>query len=460
MGQTQARGDKVAAQPDINKRPRHVDANSNANRENTKASTSPKHNPAEFDFLELFGDEVRVLSGLANLETELLSGKVVAVDKDDLVCLLKQESQRLSEEVKKSLQCSHQSPKLFAEKADRRSATSTEDLRIITKLLLRLQNLETPSDNGAPLSPEDRRVNGPDPGFGDGPFNSQTLTRINTSQAEAKAANPGGSPEFSECVSKKKMIEEFLKDVETFKTNGDQEGSLSGQNADATTDFSDVEDKSTRALHHVPPPKSTVSHLRRNKMSLHLFGTSRLHEELKLQQNSIRKSLIEQQRQSQSPPSNRLPYYPVQYKFWAPIDETLFKCFNDQTDRRIISICRRSQCQIHLLAAVRKNANGIAVQQISVQAPSLGALERCCSILDDVFPRFNASISLRGHGTIMRSASESEIGKSGANAGDSAFRENCHRTATHRLPRSDDDHKGLINYIISQMDGQRAAEDF
>ncbi|VDM35688.1 unnamed protein product [Hydatigera taeniaeformis] len=145
-------------------------------------------------------------------------------------------------------------------------------------------------------------------------------------------------------------------------------------------------------------------------MFLHLFGTSRLHEELKLRPATVRARVhCNQNHRWPQCGSNRLSRYPVHYKFWTLMDEALLKCFNNHMDRRILAICRRSQCLMQLLTPVRKNANGIFVQQISIQAPSLDALERCCSILDDVFPQFNASITLRGRGSSDTTTTESRM---------------------------------------------------
>lgn len=221
-----------------------------------------------------------------------------------------------------------------------------------------------------------------------------------------------------------------------------------------------------------PAQASASCNLRRNKMSLHLFGTSRLHEELKLYPVTA-KTRSQHQRQSNCSP-NRLSYYPVHYKFWAPVDDTLSKCFNNNRDRRILAASRRSQCMVQLLSPVRKNANGISVQQISIQAPSLGALERCCSILDDVFPQFNASITLRGRGTESKAVEEEEteaevstvaVLESDEDINDIVRKKpenvtRCTRTPStpitallRRCPKSTRAHNqiGLISFIISQM---------
>ncbi|VDK34055.1 unnamed protein product [Taenia asiatica] len=337
---------------------------------------SAKPNLDDMDFLELFNDEVKVLSGLANLEMDLLKGNSVAVGRDDLICLLMQESHRLAEEKRRTRR------NCLQIRNDRSSLTSMDGLKIVTKLLLRLQNS---SGNASDERERCRKAESSIDSGLDEDVNASVATVVEHSANSTLEGNnecdSGRILGFNEEEGKEAILQGFLDDVEKF-------------------DSVRTENDTEVCLKRCPPPTTALSGLRRNKMSLHLFGTSRLHEELKLHPVTARTRVYGNQNHRQSQcGSNRLPYYPVHYKFWALMDEALLKCFNNHMDRRILATCRRSHCLVQLLTPVRKNANGISVQQISIQAPSLGALERCCSILDDVFPQFNASITLRGRGS-------------------------------------------------------------
>ncbi|EUB64676.1 hypothetical protein ECG_00690 [Echinococcus granulosus] len=442
----------------------------------TQNATKP--NPDDMDFLELFDDEVKVLSGLANLEMDLLKGNSVAVGRDDLICLLMQESHRLAEEQRIARRNCLQNCN------DRGSLTSMDGLRLVTKLLLRLQN------SGGDVSRERQHCRKTESSIDSGLDEDVHASIASAVEYSASATlegknecEPGKILGFNEEEGKEVILQGFLDDLEKFDGVG-------------------IENDAEVCLKRFPPPTTVLSGLRRNKMSLHLFGTSRLHEELKLRPMTTKTRVCGHQNQRQSQcSSTRLPYYPVHYKFWTLMDETLLKCFNNNMDRRILATCRRSHCLVQLLTPVRKNANGISVQQISIQAPSLGALERCCSILDDVFPQFNASITLRGRGSSNTTTIESKAGEVGIEeatvtvsgmspvlAGGAvvemateqhADSGRCPRyrgisrssasftssTAVHRHRHPACKHKGegLIGYIISEMkknEGQVAAEAY
>ncbi|KAM7539754.1 hypothetical protein Aperf_G00000039071 [Anoplocephala perfoliata] len=322
----------------------------------------------EIGFLELFNDEVRVLSGIAHLESKFLKNEPgLSLNKDDLICLLRRESEGKSilaqgeEEWKR---------KDLQESLDQKSMTLTDEMILVTGLLFHLQgNGDTGPTNNC-FRIEDKALEiSTDSGLVDDNGTSVASTPEKgvyaTSENKIKTETLEKVLEFSEIWGKKAILRDFLDDVWKY-------GDANAENANNTYPKS-----STASL-------ATSNSLRRNKVSF--FGTARLPDEFKL-----RSAL---QRTSQYG-SKLIPCYPVRYNFWASADDNLRKYFNNRQDRRILSICRLSHCHIQLLSPVRKNGNGILVQQISIRAPSLEALKRCCSMLDDVFPQFNASNPLK-----------------------------------------------------------------
>lgn len=229
------------------------------------------------------------------------------------------------------------------------------------------------------------------------------------------------------------------------------------------TGLEHVEEHNIQAQSRVKSPSAA---LKRNKMTLHLFGTSRLHEELKFDHHGNNKpSKLERPIEKTSVFHQGLIRFPVQYKFWAPANASLQKSFNNRMDRRIISICRQSRCIVQLQSAIRKNANGMGVQQISIQAPSLGALERCCSILDAVFPQFNASKSLRGRTSDMTLVSDNLEEVYPVYQGDvDILQGGCHRRSHYRINRfssyshqhvekvESENDSGLMGFLLSHME--------
>lgn len=97
------------------------------------------HGTKKIDFLELFDDEVRVLSNLASIEGGLLQGKRMALDKDNLICLLMQESQRLEAERQRASKASFRSS--YGNGHEPVSVTTNDGLEIVTSLLLKLKGL-------------------------------------------------------------------------------------------------------------------------------------------------------------------------------------------------------------------------------------------------------------------------------------------------------------------------------
>lgn len=135
--------------------------------------------------------------------------------------------------------------------------------------------------------------------------------------------------------------------------------------------------------------------LRKNRMTLHLFGTSKLREQLKL----VRRNMHNNPKARIEPSSKTRQEFmrsslPFCYQFWVPSDKELLKCFNTKLDRRIVSICRLSNCNLTLMPTIRKDAFGMNVQEIIIESPNLTCMERCCSMLDTKFPRFNAGAGL------------------------------------------------------------------
>ncbi|BHF59929.1 hypothetical protein SprV_0100289000 [Sparganum proliferum] len=127
----------------------------------------------------------------------------------------------------------------------------------------------------------------------------------------------------------------------------------------------------------------------RNRLILHVVGSARLRERLRGKELKSQ-SLLR----------------PVHYHFWVPADEQTLRCFHNPADRRILSISRLSACSLRLQPVVRKDAHGMNVKQVLVDSPSLEALIRCCHMLDEKFPLFNASVGLHCSQNISIEAEE------------------------------------------------------
>ena len=170
-----------------------------------------KPDPDEMDFLELFDDEVRVLGNLTNLEEDLLKGNSVAIDKDDLICLLMQESQRLAKEQRRSRQNGFQPPN------DRCSLTSMDGLKIVTRLLLRLRNSSGDGPNG---DAENRKPElSVDSGVDEDVHASgaSVLERSSLLSLDDNIdAVSGEISKFNEQEGREAILNEFLNDIEKF----------------------------------------------------------------------------------------------------------------------------------------------------------------------------------------------------------------------------------------------------
>ncbi|VDM02417.1 unnamed protein product [Schistocephalus solidus] len=137
------------------------------------------------------------------------------------------------------------------------------------------------------------------------------------------------------------------------------------------------------------PCNSSDYGLCRNRLILHVVGSSRLRERLRSKELKSQSFLR-----------------PVHYHFWVPADEQTLRCFHNPADRRILSISRLSACTLRLQPVVRKDAHGMNVKQVLVDSPSLEALIRCCHMLDEKFPLFNASVGLHCSQNISIEAEE------------------------------------------------------
>ena len=176
----------------------------------TQAS-STRPDPDEIDFLELFDDEVRVLSNLTNLEADLLKGNSISIDKDDLICLLMQESQRLAKEQRRTKRNGLQIP------TDRCSVTSMDGLQIVTRLLLRLRNSsgDEPSEKIGDGNSESSVDSGVDEDVRASAASVEDHSDVLTLD-DKSGGNSGEILEFNEQEGREAILKEFLEDVEKF----------------------------------------------------------------------------------------------------------------------------------------------------------------------------------------------------------------------------------------------------
>ncbi|VDM27072.1 unnamed protein product [Hydatigera taeniaeformis] len=170
-----------------------------------------KPNLIDMDFLKLFNDEVEVLSGLANLEMDLLKGNTAAVGREDLICLLMQESHRLAEEQQRARGNCTQI------RNERSSLTSLDGLKIVTKLLLRLHS----GGDSASDSRQRRRKaeSSTDSGL-DEDVNASVTTvvesRVSSTLEEKNECVSGTILGLNEEEGKEAILRGFLDDVEKF----------------------------------------------------------------------------------------------------------------------------------------------------------------------------------------------------------------------------------------------------
>lgn len=177
---------------------------------------SPKTNSREIGFLELFDDEVKVLSGLADLESKFLKDEPVSFNKDDdLICLLRQESEGKSILTKEEGEWER---KDIRESTDRESMTSIDELMVVTGLLFRHQghgSTGTTNNNGRV---EDKALEiSTDSGLVEETGTSVASTSKKgvpeISENKIKIETPENVLEFSEILGRKALLQGFLDDV-------------------------------------------------------------------------------------------------------------------------------------------------------------------------------------------------------------------------------------------------------
>ncbi|CAH8555584.1 unnamed protein product [Heterobilharzia americana] len=97
-----------------------------------------------------------------------------------------------------------------------------------------------------------------------------------------------------------------------------------------------------------------------------------------------------------SSPSSRFPgsINIYSYCFWIRLEPWIESLFENHDDRRIESIGRVSDCRICLTKRVRRNPIGFIEIMVNILAPSASALQKCCKLFDDKFPKFYASAGL------------------------------------------------------------------
>uniref|UniRef100_A0A1I8HCQ3 HECT domain-containing protein n=1 Tax=Macrostomum lignano TaxID=282301 RepID=A0A1I8HCQ3_9PLAT len=90
------------------------------------------------------------------------------------------------------------------------------------------------------------------------------------------------------------------------------------------------------------------------------------------------------------------PLQPIyQYSFRVPETRANMRAFCHASDRRVEAIARACDSEILLdPQPIRTAAASIALRRITVRAPDLHSLEKCCRMFDDKFPQFYASSGL------------------------------------------------------------------
>lgn len=83
------------------------------------------------------------------------------------------------------------------------------------------------------------------------------------------------------------------------------------------------------------------------------------------------------------------------YRFWIEANRTNWNAFYSRKDRRIEAIGRATTCHIRLKAKTTRQSSGFLKQEVVVYAPTMLALEKCCNLFDQKFPRFYASNDFR-----------------------------------------------------------------
>lgn len=83
------------------------------------------------------------------------------------------------------------------------------------------------------------------------------------------------------------------------------------------------------------------------------------------------------------------------YRFWIEANKTNWNAFHSRKDRRIESIGRATTCYIRLKTQTVRQSSGFLKQEVVVYAPTMLALEKCCNLFDEKFPRFYASNDFR-----------------------------------------------------------------
>ncbi|KAF5394773.1 hypothetical protein PHET_10287 [Paragonimus heterotremus] len=79
------------------------------------------------------------------------------------------------------------------------------------------------------------------------------------------------------------------------------------------------------------------------------------------------------------------------YQFWIRYEPWVENVFNNPLDRRIESIGRLSDSRIRLTKRSRRSPKGFQERMVNVIAPSALALQKCCRLFDDKFPKFYAT---------------------------------------------------------------------
>uniref|UniRef100_A0A1I8HCS5 RGS domain-containing protein n=1 Tax=Macrostomum lignano TaxID=282301 RepID=A0A1I8HCS5_9PLAT len=112
------------------------------------------------------------------------------------------------------------------------------------------------------------------------------------------------------------------------------------------------------------------------------------------------------------------PLQPIyQYSFRVPETRANMRAFCHASDRRVEAIARACDSEILLdPQPIRTAAASIALRRITVRAPDLHSLEKCCRMFDDKFPQFYASSGLgpdgRGVSKVFDDDSERQISAS------------------------------------------------